>query len=240
MRNYSAKDVDAYIAGSNEEARPHLKELRVIIKSTIPNAEEKISWGVPFYWYHGALAGFSAFKNHVGFGFAFVLQNNERGKLLKKGYTTGKKTIQIKFDQKMPTGEIRQILKVQAKMNEAKRAINNFRRSRGQDFIRKGSNVCRNIKPLYNYEPPVTDEDSQKCGASIRAKDQRICETFERERGSIPASRERDRAGFHETPRLACDIQSSARPGRGGGQGTRPGRSPVQLARPCVESTFEA
>lgn len=47
MRNYSAKDVDFYIASSPEEARPHLQALRKIITSTIPNVEEGISWGVP-------------------------------------------------------------------------------------------------------------------------------------------------------------------------------------------------
>jgi uncharacterized protein YdhG (YjbR/CyaY superfamily) len=84
-------------------------------------AEEGISWGVPFYKYHGVLAGFAAFKNHVGFGFADVLQSKYRKMLEKKGYITGKKTIQIKFDQKVPTTAIKQILKAKAKMNEAKR-----------------------------------------------------------------------------------------------------------------------
>jgi uncharacterized protein YdhG (YjbR/CyaY superfamily) len=123
MRNYKAKDVDEYIATSAEEARPHLKELRKLITSTIPNVEEGISWGVPFYKYHGVLAGFAPFKNHVDFGLAFVLQSNDRKKLLEKGYTTGKKTIQIKFDQKVPVAAIKQIIKAKAKMNEAKRKL---------------------------------------------------------------------------------------------------------------------
>ena len=79
MKNYSAKDVDAYIASSAREARPKLKEIREIIKSTIPNAEEGISWGVPFYTYHGVLVGFAAFKNHVSFGFCeIVIQTKDR------------------------------------------------------------------------------------------------------------------------------------------------------------------
>ena len=49
---YKAKDFDSYIANSGREARPKLKEIRKIIKSTIPKAEEGISWGVPFYKYH--------------------------------------------------------------------------------------------------------------------------------------------------------------------------------------------
>lgn len=123
MRNYSAKDVDSYIGSSDREARPTLKEIRRIIKSTIPEAEEEISWGVPFYKYHGLLGGFAAFKNHVSFGLAFVLQSKDRTMLEEKGYKTGKKTIQIKFDQKVPTTAIKQILKTKAKMNKAKRAI---------------------------------------------------------------------------------------------------------------------
>ena len=119
MRNYSAKDVDSYIAKSDKEAQPKLKELRKIIKSAIPSVEERISWGVPFYRYHGLLAGFAAFTNHVSFGLCFVLQSKDRKMLEEKGYVTGKKTIQIRFDQKAPATVIKQTLKAQAKMNEA-------------------------------------------------------------------------------------------------------------------------
>jgi uncharacterized protein YdhG (YjbR/CyaY superfamily) len=115
------KDVDSYIANSSEKARPILEEIRTIVKSTIPKAEEGISWGVPFYKYHGALAGFAVYKNHVSLGFrAAELQSKDREMLEERGYKTGKKTMQIKFDQKVPTTAIKKILKAQAKMNEAK------------------------------------------------------------------------------------------------------------------------
>ena len=118
------KHVDSYIANSGREARPILKEIREIIKSTIPKVEEGISWGVPFYKYHGELAGFAAYKKHISFGYgADVLQSKDSKMLEKKGYKTGKGTMQIKFDQKMPTTAIKKILKAKAKMNEAKRVI---------------------------------------------------------------------------------------------------------------------
>lgn len=124
MRNYIAKNVDEYIAGSAPEARPHLEELREIIKSTVSEAEESISWGVPFYKYKGLLGGFSAFKNHVSFGLGGpVLQSGDREMLGKEGYVTGKKIIQIRFDQKVPVATIKRILRSQAKMNEVKRGI---------------------------------------------------------------------------------------------------------------------
>jgi len=118
------KDVDAYIANSDREARPILNEIREIIKATIPKAEEGISYGVPFYKYLGEFAGFAAYKKHVSFGFgAAVLQSEDREMLERKGYKLGKGTMQIKFDQKVPITEIKQILKAKAKMNEAKSII---------------------------------------------------------------------------------------------------------------------
>ena len=122
MKNYSAKDVDAYIISAGREARLHLKELRKIIKSTIPRAEEKISWGIPFYKHQGLLAGFASFKNHISFGLVSVLESKERRTLEEKGYLTGKKTVQIRFDQKIPAAAIKRILKTQAKTNSNRKA----------------------------------------------------------------------------------------------------------------------
>jgi uncharacterized protein YdhG (YjbR/CyaY superfamily) len=116
------KDVDSYIANSDEGARPILEELRRVIKSTIPKAEETIWYGVPFYKYHGELAGFAAYKDHVSFGIgADMLESKYRKILEEQGYKTGKGTIQIKFDQEVPTTVIKQLLKEKAKMNAAKK-----------------------------------------------------------------------------------------------------------------------
>lgn len=112
--------VDAYIANSNPEARPIMEELREIITSTIPEAEEGISWNVPIYKYHGILAGFDAAKHHVSFG-ADALQSEDREILKEKGYKTGKKTIQIRFDQNVPAPVIKKILKAQAEINDIKK-----------------------------------------------------------------------------------------------------------------------
>jgi uncharacterized protein YdhG (YjbR/CyaY superfamily) len=123
MTKEKARDVDSYIAGSDEKARPKLEELRQLIRSTIPNVEEKISWGVPFYRYHGALAGFAAYKNHVSLGVGTAELRSEDRKLFEeKGYRTGKKTLQIRFDQELPAAAIKQLLETQARKNEAESA----------------------------------------------------------------------------------------------------------------------
>ena len=121
MKTSKPRDVDSYITNSSREARPILEELRKIIKSTIPKAEEIIWYGVPFYKHHGELAGFAAYKNHVSFGFgAGVLQSEDRRMLEENGYKTGKGTMQIKFDQEVPITAIKKILKAKSKMNEAR------------------------------------------------------------------------------------------------------------------------
>ncbi len=119
MKTLKVKDVDAYIAHSAKEAQPVLKQIREIIRSAVPKAEESISWNVPFYKYNGALAGFAVYKNHVSFGIAKgVLENKDRQALEKKGYATGSKTIQIRFDQKVPGSAIKNILKTKIKLND--------------------------------------------------------------------------------------------------------------------------
>ena len=114
-------DVDSYIANADKEARPTLEELREIIKSAVPEAEEGIRYNVPFYEFHGTHVGFTAFKNHATFGIgADVLQSEDRKIFEEKGYQTGKETIQIKYDQPVPTTELTQLL--EAKVEAAKKA----------------------------------------------------------------------------------------------------------------------
>ena len=114
------KDVDAYIESAAGSARPMLEELRKIIKSTLPKVEEGISYGVPFYKYHGAVGGFVAYKSHVTFGLgADVLEIDDRDRLEQSGYKVLKGTMQIKFDQKVPRPAIQRMLKAKAKLNEA-------------------------------------------------------------------------------------------------------------------------
>jgi uncharacterized protein len=114
------KDVDAYVAGAAEAARPILEELRRIVTSIVPDAEERIAWGVPFYRHHGALAGFAVYTAHVSFGSGGAdLSAGDREALEAMGYATGKKTVQIRFGQDVPAEAIARIVTAQAAANEA-------------------------------------------------------------------------------------------------------------------------
>jgi uncharacterized protein len=121
VTNYSAKNVDEYIAAAPGRARAHLEEIRAAIKSAVPEVEEGISWGKPYYRHHGMLAGYDAFKNHVSFEiWADELESKDRKALEDRGYKTGKRTFQIRYDQKVPSAVIKSLVRAQAKVNEGK------------------------------------------------------------------------------------------------------------------------
>ena len=117
MENLKPKTVDEFINASPEESQGIMLKLKKLIEATEPNAESGISWNVPIYKYNGILAGFSLAKKHVSFGID-SLTTKARNILEEKGYKTGEKTIQIKFDQNVPSEEIEQLIKEQAKLNE--------------------------------------------------------------------------------------------------------------------------
>jgi uncharacterized protein YdeI (YjbR/CyaY-like superfamily) len=56
--------VDAYIAKSAGFARPILDHVRDVIHEAIPDVEEDIKWGAPFFNYEGVICGIAAFKEH--------------------------------------------------------------------------------------------------------------------------------------------------------------------------------
>jgi len=64
----SQKPIDEYLANLDEPKRTTLQQLRQIIQSIIPNAEQGISYGTPAFRLHGkVVAGFAAFKNHLSY-----------------------------------------------------------------------------------------------------------------------------------------------------------------------------
>lgn len=121
MSNYSVTNVDEFIAEAPQEAHSHLKEIRAAVKEAIPQAEEKIGYGKPYYKGSRWLVGFDVYKHHIGFEiWEGQLTSEIRQSLEQKGYKTGNKTIQIRFDQKVPASIIQELAKAQAKIAEAK------------------------------------------------------------------------------------------------------------------------
>ena len=61
--------IDAYIAKQADFARPILEHLRRLVHAAVPEAEETIKWGMPFFTLQGRpLVNMAAFKAHAVFG----------------------------------------------------------------------------------------------------------------------------------------------------------------------------
>jgi uncharacterized protein YdhG (YjbR/CyaY superfamily) len=113
-----AKDVNEYITKAPKEVRAKLREMRAIIKSAAPKADEKISYGMPYYAYKGRVAYFQEWKRHIGIYIPTPII--ERHKQLLKNYVTAKATVRFPLDKKLPAGLIKKLVRARVKMNEQK------------------------------------------------------------------------------------------------------------------------
>jgi uncharacterized protein YdhG (YjbR/CyaY superfamily) len=119
MATVGERAVDAYIAAAPKAVQPMLSELRQAIKSAAPNAEEKLSYRMPFYAYHGRLIYFGAHKTHVGM---YPIIGREKDLYAKelKPYMAAKATLQFPIGQPIPIALVKKVVRERAKENEAK------------------------------------------------------------------------------------------------------------------------
>jgi len=107
--------VAAYIAAAPKEARPKLMQLRKIIKAAAPGADERISYGMPYYGFHGRLAYFRLAKNYVGLYIPPPIIEENRGAL--KAYVTSKSAVHFPPDKKLPVALIHKLVRARMKKN---------------------------------------------------------------------------------------------------------------------------
>lgn len=108
--------VEEYIESAPKEVQPKLRELREIIKMTVPWAEEKISYGMPFYGYKGRLVYFGLSKNHIGIYIPPPVIENHKKEL--KDYETTKSAVRIPLNKKLPISLIKKLVAARVKINE--------------------------------------------------------------------------------------------------------------------------
>jgi uncharacterized protein YdhG (YjbR/CyaY superfamily) len=59
--------IEAYIAHYPEDVQQILNKLMAVVKENAPEAEAKISYGMPGFFLNGYLVGFGVYKRHIGF-----------------------------------------------------------------------------------------------------------------------------------------------------------------------------
>ena len=115
-----AKNVDAYIKAAPDAVRPKLEQLRKIVRTLAPEAAEGISYGMPYYKLNGALVGFAAFKNHIGF-FPGAIVQDFKSELAD--YKTSKGTVQLPLDKPLPVKLIKTLIKASLMRNAEKARV---------------------------------------------------------------------------------------------------------------------
>src|SRR6478752_4479643 len=98
MKTY--KDIDSYIAEFPAEVQEVLQKVRRTIQKTVPEAKEKISYGIPTFYLNGNLVHFAGYANHIGFypGAGPIIEFKEKIKAFK----TSKGTIQFPLNEPIP------------------------------------------------------------------------------------------------------------------------------------------
>ena len=112
----AVKNIDEYIARFPGDVQKILQNIRALIKEAVPDAEEKISYQIPTFTLNGNyLIYFAAFKNHVSIYPA--PRGTEKFKKELAAYEGGKGTVRFPFDEPIPYGLIKRIVKFKLKEN---------------------------------------------------------------------------------------------------------------------------
>ncbi len=110
------KDVDEYIALAPKEVQDKLKEFRAIIKTAAPSAQERMSYGMPYYDYKGRLVYFQLWKKHIGFYVPTPIVEEHKGEL--QGYETTKATVRFPLNEQLPLDLIKKLVQARVRKND--------------------------------------------------------------------------------------------------------------------------
>ena len=113
-----AKTIDEYIADYPKDIQKLLQQVRATIKKAAPEAEEKISYGIPTFTLNGNLVHFGAYEKHIGF--YAMPTGHEAFKKELSVYKQGKGSVQFPIDQPLPLDLISRIVKFRVKENSEK------------------------------------------------------------------------------------------------------------------------
>jgi uncharacterized protein YdhG (YjbR/CyaY superfamily) len=120
MKASKAKTVDEFVAEAPLEARPVLEQIREVVKRAVPQMDETMGYGKPYYKYHGWMTGVTLYTKHLGVEIWDGLSSDDRKELEALGHKTGSKNFQIRYDQAVPVEVLTRLVKAQAQRNEQK------------------------------------------------------------------------------------------------------------------------
>lgn len=117
-RMKQVSNVDKYIADAPSHVQGKLRELRQTIQEVAPDAEEKISYSMPYYGYKGRLVYFAHAKHHIGVYIPPPVIEDHKNEL--KEYTTTKSAVQFPLDKELPLTLVKKLVRARMRINEEK------------------------------------------------------------------------------------------------------------------------
>ena len=101
--------IQKYIDGQDPAIRPRLLEVYRTISKAIPDAEERLSWGMPTFWRGRNILHFAPAKKHIGLYPGSEAIEAFADRLTE--YKTSKGTVQLPNSRDLPLELIEEIAK---------------------------------------------------------------------------------------------------------------------------------
>ncbi|WP_277111624.1 iron chaperone [Chryseobacterium taklimakanense] len=112
-------EISKYITNFPEDLQEKMQKIRKIILDEVPEAVEKIGYGMPGYYLNGKpMVYFAGYKNHIGF-YAMPSGHEEFKEELSK-FKQGKGSVQFPLKDEIPYDLIRKIVKFRKKSKDIK------------------------------------------------------------------------------------------------------------------------
>jgi uncharacterized protein YdhG (YjbR/CyaY superfamily) len=103
------KTIDEYIDSFSFEVQSGLRALRACIREELPDAVERISYGLPTFYLGGNIIHYGAFRDHYGvFPGTSVLDHFSEAVL---PYRSGRGTLRFGLSSELPLALIRQLVR---------------------------------------------------------------------------------------------------------------------------------
>jgi uncharacterized protein YdhG (YjbR/CyaY superfamily) len=123
-----ATSVEEYISWFPAEVQAELLKIRALIRETLPDSEERISYGIPGYYQHGQVIFFAAYPRHIS---VYPAPNGiDEFKADLERYQKGKGTFQFPLGQPIPYDLIRRTAEYRLAQNLKKKTS---RRTKDED-----------------------------------------------------------------------------------------------------------
>jgi len=119
--------IDDYIASFPPDVRAILRKIRATIRNAAPDAQERISYGMPSFTQDGSLVYYAAFKQHIG----LYPPVRADAKLRKEiaTYANAKGNLKFPLDEPIPYPLIARIVKARLRENREAAAAKKRKRA---------------------------------------------------------------------------------------------------------------